>query len=562
MASDRNVITPEEFEYFKHMLDPVNFAETYCCNGIFMKSLRPFQKEILRCKDKRVVLRIGRRSGKTHTMAVKALTAAMTNKHYRVAIITPTQMQSEVIYEMILNKILIPSDALRTSIEGKAKKSPPEIPFTNGSRIRFYTAGTRTGSGAINVRGQGADLIILDETDYLNEADLESILALLIEHKDIEIWSSSTPTGKRGHFYNWCTKENKNLHKDGDWREFHFTSAQAIPDWNDDTEKFMRKNYTGDGYAREILAEFGHEMSGVFNKFKVDLMEQYGSGMYEYSALIHPTYGYMQKPRTDARRTIGVDWDKYGAPTQIVVLEEYADIYRVACRVQIEKSQFTYTNAVNKLIELNEIWNPEYIYIDSGAGEFQIETLHKHGIDHQETGLHKKCKRISFGSKTDWFDPWTKMIDRKDTKPLMVNLLSRSFEEEKILLNEHDEEMYSQLVNYCVEKISATGRPIYTSENEHIVDALALAHFAMLENFTEENKVKSVSYYNFTPRDEVKEERQSSGYKYRSRDDFNRDKVNPYFYDTDNQYRRGTNVKAVVKRGIKNSVGKRKVVRI
>ena len=33
------------------------------------------------------------------------------------------------------------------------------------------------------------------------------------------------------------------------------------------------------------------------------------------------------------------------------------------------RSEYTYDNAVNKIVELNQIYNPSYIYVDRGSGE-------------------------------------------------------------------------------------------------------------------------------------------------------------------------------------------------
>lgn len=62
---------------------------------------------------------------------------------------------------------------------------------------------------------------------------------------------------------------------------------------------------------------------------------------------------------------------KYGAATQIVVTEydELLKKFRPAKRVEIPRGDFTLDNAVKKIIELNEIWDPKFIYVDRGFGE-------------------------------------------------------------------------------------------------------------------------------------------------------------------------------------------------
>ena len=70
-------------------------------------------------------------------------------------------------------------------------------------------------------------------------------------------------------------------------------------------------------------------------------------------------------------------------------------------------------------------------------------------------------------------------------KPFMVNQLAIAFERERIILSPFDEVLHKQLIDYSVERISQSGQPIFTSVNEHFVDALGLAYLAMVLEFKE-----------------------------------------------------------------------------
>ena len=62
---------------------------------------------------------------------------------------------------------------------------------------------------------------------------------------------------------------------------------------------------------------------------------------------------------------------KYGAASSIVILD-YDMMYqkfRVMRRIEIPKSEYTYDNAVNTIVQLNDIYNPSWIYIDRGSGK-------------------------------------------------------------------------------------------------------------------------------------------------------------------------------------------------
>lgn len=61
---------------------------------------------------------------------------------------------------------------------------------------------------------------------------------------------------------------------------------------------------------------------------------------------------------------------KFGASSSILVLDydmEWSK-FRVIKRIEVPKSQYTYDNAVKLIIQLNEIYNPSWIYVDAGSG--------------------------------------------------------------------------------------------------------------------------------------------------------------------------------------------------
>lgn len=70
-------------------------------------------------------------------------------------------------------------------------------------------------------------------------------------------------------------------------------------------------------------------------------------------------------------------------------------------------------------------------------------------------------------------------------KPFMVNALAKVIEEDRLILSPFDDTLHKQLVDYCVERISANGNPVFTSKDEHFVDALGLAYLAMVLKFPE-----------------------------------------------------------------------------
>jgi replicative DNA helicase len=248
-------------------------------------------------------------------------------------------------------------------------------------------------------------------------------------------------------------------------------------------------NLDEDAWEHEVMANFGQETIGVFNKEFIDRAKR--------------RYAYVESVNYKAVRVIGVDWDKYSATPQIIVLEydptatnSHGDkgMFKVIMRDSVPRSDFTLDNAVNKIVEFNGIYRPAYIYVDRGFGEYQLEILHKKGKECKdptapEFGLDKIAKGIHFGSKIDLRDPGTGEVVKKDVKPFMVSQTNILLERDRIILNENDKVLWRQMENYQVVKVSVDGKPTYTSVNEHALDALMLSVLAMTLEFPELAKI-------------------------------------------------------------------------
>lgn len=220
-------------------------------------------------------------------------------------------------------------------------------------------------------------------------------------------------------------------------------------------------------------AEFGEETIGVFKKDYIDIAKK--------------QYNYEERKRMvkAGPRILGVDWDKYASASQAVIIEYNLKKKRfsVIARHETPKSEFTLTNAVNRIIEMNREYDLDFIYVDRGYGEHQIETLHKYGMDHPQTGLTKKVFGIHFGESKEIKDPFTKKKTLTPIKPFMVNQLVQLFEAQKIDISDMDEMIIRQLEAYQVIKKTIFGQPVYTSTDEHALDCMMLCVLGFVERY-------------------------------------------------------------------------------
>jgi replicative DNA helicase len=458
---------------------------------------------MLRHPKNRKVLRAGRRLGKTATLAVMMLHYAYTHNHGRVLVLTPMKSQGEVIYKEML-KLASNSDVVQSSVTRAVTAPYHVIEFVNGSIIRFFSTGLKSGGKSDVARGQEAHLIILDELDYMGPEDLDAVLAMLQKtaegQEDKILVGASTPTGRREKLWEWCTKGVAQ----GRFVEFWFPSY-CNPFFSKEMEAEFREEYSEMVYRHEIEADWGEDLEGVYPRRWVEI------------ACHQHNWRYMPD-RTSARsfHVIGVDWDKYGAGVNIVVLEVCQEDYederfagktRVVYREETIKEEFTLTKAVNRVIELNSIFDPRHIYVDRGYGEVQFELLKKFGHEHPETLLHKRVVGISFSEHIEVRDPVTKAPIKKDIKPYMVDNLRMMLEREQLLIPADDELLFKQLLGYVVARTTETGRPVFQSalEGDHAHDALILAVLSIVQNYGELTKLryarraKAVSSESFLP---------------------------------------------------------------
>lgn len=456
---------------------------------------RVYQILVLRHPSLRKVMRWGRRLGKTWVMAVILLHYAYTTKDGHCLVMTPMKTQANLIY-LEVKKMYTNSPIVGGSIIKSVTSPQYEIILTNGSTIRFFTTGLKTGGKADVARGQEAHIIILDEMDYMGTEDLTALYAMLMrtdaDQPDKVLVAASTPSGRREKFYDWCVKDPM-------YTEFWFPSY-CNPFWTQADEDEQRAQNTEMGYRHEIEADWGEDAEGVYPRKYLD------------AAFIEPPWKYVDRP-TSARSTflMGVDWDKYGAGPNIVVLEYCHEDYeeprfqnklRVCYRQEVPRSEFVLTETIDRIIDLNRQFNPEWIYVDRGAGEVQVELLHRHGMQYPSTGLRNKVVGVSFSESYELRDPASKQWVKKPIKPYMVENLRFLLERNLILfprsnskneIIDGDEQLYEQLIAYTVVRQTPSGVPVFEAsgtQQDHAHDALILACLAYTHNYSALNKIQ------------------------------------------------------------------------
>lgn len=532
IALDKNIIKKVDFvqnQYglnFKEALEYVITNNPILWAKVYLDwEARDYQFSIITegKNSKKLVLRLGRRLGKSDSMCVLILWFAYTqynrgpNNQYDIIIATPYETQIDLIFKR-LHQLIEISPVLKSLITRDVQHN---INFTiNGivSNILGLTAGANNSSGGGNsTRGQRADLLILDECDYIGSNQITNILNIRNEAPErIRLICASTPSGKHEEYYRWCigaskkyfpTKEDiknnkfsgyqieeKPIGEGNGWTEIYAPSNvnKELLKINPDTQQTYLEDIKDElsdmRYTQEVMAEFGEEEMGVYQKRFINAAIMEGERLkfrYITKWSKEDRKSYLKRTHGQNIRILGVDWDKYSAATNMVCMEfdkfhqdhegRMVPLFKMLFRIEVPRSDFTYVNAMNKIIELNEEYQFDWIGIDRGYGEVQLEMLHKYGMEHPETGLADKVIGYQFSQKIEVRDPYTRKKDQKHLKPFMVNNSVNIFEKGKIVLDSSDKGMISQLEEYRVKSISSTGLPVYTDENEHAIDAMNLA---------------------------------------------------------------------------------------
>lgn len=517
-------LTIEDCQAVELLADPVKWASAY-----LGWEAREYQKTMLEqgAKRNRLVLRLGRRLGKTECMAVLILWHAFTQINrdrekastdpYDILILAPAENQVELIFDRLV-ELIENSPEFKNSIKRKVYL---RLELRNNTHIQLMTLGTANSSGAVSVRGQRADLLVYDEADYLGSDEIANTLQIANEDMlRIKVLAASTPSGDRREFYDWCVGASHSYEADVDlvaetgeikykyinrpgrdgngWSHIYAPSTvnRKLYEVNPDTGltgmESLKEEFNEAKFEQEVMANFGESANGVYQKRYIDLAVEKGAKL----GAVYAGDDRGVRPRDFDKmgpRILGVDWDHSGAPTNMVgmhFVEKYGTFVPFA-RVEIPQNEYTYDLAVKMIIKLNEVYNFDWIFCDAGHGEFQIQYLKKYGMEHPETGLQHKIVRVNFSEKVETRDPFTMKKIKQHIKPFMVDNLVRYFERQQIALLPTDKQMIKQFEDYHIVRWGQDGRAVYTDKNEHIHDCVLLAMHGFVVKYTDMLRVST-----------------------------------------------------------------------
>jgi len=509
LAAEKEMDMDRALLYLKSSIDPVAWLELMFgfSDGDPDWRIREYQKEQIRCTSNRVVLRMGRRSGKSFGMACKLIYMLFNTVLQRgvngegkpiyvgpqILIITPFQAQIDNLFNE-MEKLIKRNEYLKEQIStGTAGSLYVKSPYFRmetkaGGRISGFVSGIGSredGSGGGVLRGQGADIIYLDEMDMIPEDIMDRVvLPIIATTPNVILIATSTPIGKRAKFYNYCLMRP-------DYKEDYYPST-VLPHW-DKIKGDIEAENTGEAFASEFMAHF---IEGSYGVFKPSLVyEAMGAYTYADSDLSNIRWWSKNagvKDRTDLMTVIGIDWNKNaGSEFVVVVYDPNQHHWWVAEAVNVSAGEYSSVKFKEEVIRLNYKWKPDYIYADEGYGHHIIEDLQLEGhrlrvkenpnkIEVETAKLVDRLKAFNFSQKVTLRSPIDQVEFDKTGKEFLVENTIRVFEEKRIWFPEEDKVLKDQLLNYVIlRRHASNNKPVYGPSSDrigdHRLDALMLA---------------------------------------------------------------------------------------
>jgi hypothetical protein len=540
-------VDAEQLNIFETFNNPTLWCESYLRDPRDREKplyLRSYQKEVTdNTKDQmNIILRWGRRMGKSVVMCADCLWWAQAyplirmiengdkkQKPFTILVFAPYESQIKELWNTF-TQLIGDSLLLKDQVEKMRTSDVHQIVFKNGSEIRGYTIGISSSNQGTSLRGLSGDMIFVDEMDFIPADIIEQvILPITTTHKNCRRRICSTPSGARELYFKWCTQAEElgwlhihhpSWHPDNDnWMSQEQAKALGIP-IQQSTEFQIRSVTSSDAYTREYGAEFGEEFGGVYKHHLLNKsMRKYVRNLDLSDPDIFDP-GFVQN--SEHKYIIGVDWNSYINGGQVVLLEfcstptvvryfdddkneeaviDFTGKYRLFYRRGIKAKDSTQRMTRQEIIRLLTYYKIDYVYVDYGAGDTNIEELTLYGRQHPELGLDKKLRVIDSGATVDHYDHILRKTVKKRNKSLMVNFSVISLEEGMFVLPKEEDSgtrLVGQMRGYKIKNITARGEYAYEG-SDHILDAFNLAIYGFQQNFGQllaSKIVYSINHFN------------------------------------------------------------------
>jgi len=319
----------------------------------------PYQAELLLDENKRIVACMGRQTGKTTTIAMKAIYFADTNPNVTVLITSPSLRQSMIMFDRIATFVYsIPR--LRNKI---VRATRTLIHFENGSRIIALPCSENL------LRGYTAQMVICDEASFMPEEVITQVIFPMLSTTDGYAIFLSTPWGKDHFFYRAFVNPAYSVHK---------VKSEQCPLIKKEFLEEMKANMTHEAYLMEYEAEFVEALNSYFPQDLirkcVELAQKLGVELYASLEAVFPTGDYYA----------GLDFGKLQDYSVLTVLKREGETLKLVYLYQFPL-ETPYTHVIGQLVRANQKFKFRKVLVDqTGVGEPVLEEIRNQGLSNIE----------------------------------------------------------------------------------------------------------------------------------------------------------------------------------
>jgi phage FluMu gp28-like protein len=210
--------------------------------------LIPYEYQVKFLKDmhSRIIVCAGRQVGKSLITAARAVWFAFARPGSVTLIVSPSLGQSILMFDKVLDYVL--DSEMRKSVTWKTRTL---IRFSNKSIIRALPCGPH---GKM-IRGNAADLIIVDEAAFVPEKIIKEVAMPMLAAKNGSMILISSPWDKKHFFYQMFNSPR--------WSRYHF-KTEDNPSVSKQFLEETREDVGESSFRREYLAEFVEDEDTFF----------------------------------------------------------------------------------------------------------------------------------------------------------------------------------------------------------------------------------------------------------------------------------------------------------
>lgn len=305
---------------------------------VTLPKLHPGEREVWESDARFKVLACGRRWGKTLLGSLACVVTALNGG--RAWWVAPTYPIASIGWRAIKN--------LSRQIPGTEKSETDR-------RVTFPTGGwvqVRSADNPDSLRGEGLDLVVLDECAFIREEAWTASLRPTLSDRQGNALFISTPKGRNWFWRAWLRGQQG---EEG-WQSWWFPT-ESNPYIDKDEIEEARRTLPDLYFRQEYMAEFIEDAGAVFRRV-VDAA----------------TATELDGPEDGHQYVFGVDWAKSGDFTAITVMD--IDEKRLVAMDRF--NQIDYEVQMGRLVALYERWRPDVVVAEVNAmGEPLVERLER-----------------------------------------------------------------------------------------------------------------------------------------------------------------------------------------